>query len=291
MFHRAESLTCVGDLSGWDTSSATAMSSMFDSATSLASLNLTGWDTSNVTVMRDMFRHTHSLVSIEGIGDWDVSNVTNMFAMFQSTRSLVSLDLSGWNNSNVTNMAEMFSASAVRQLSLGENFVFEPIANLFAVPSNATYTGRWRNLGTGSNPPWSFSLTSRELMETFNGATMADTWVWETHIRDYYNITYIYVDFMQPSTQEFLQGNLSLTELVHILGNTPSLLNRTYEIGTFQQVLRELPIPALSGWELLYSYIIFENPAMGISGHISQLPIGFDVNNVSGNITIIVLFI
>ena len=293
MFNEAFNLETVGDLSNWDTSNVTDMVYMFSFAHSIENLNVTGWDTSNVTQMRDMFREANSLTEITGIYGWNTSNITNMSNIFRGAYSLTSLDLSGWNTSNVTNMGNMFlNASALREITFGENFQFALAGNpnLPPVPTNAIYAGRWRNMGIGANQPWDYSLQSSELVATSNTINLADTWIWETVIRQYH-INYIYVDFMHPSTQGFLAGNLYWTELVHILGNTPSLLNRTYETGTFVQVLRELPIPALSGWELIYSYIIFQNPTLGVSGHVSQLPPTLDVDDVSGNIIIIVLFI
>ena len=54
-------------------------------------------------------------------------------------------------------------------------------ANLPGAPNNATYTGYWRNVGTGTvtNPTGAFVLTSGQLMAQFDGATMADTFVWQ----------------------------------------------------------------------------------------------------------------
>ena len=293
MFFTSTHLINIEGISNWDIGNVTQLNRMFQNANALESLDLSSWDTSNVIGFNFMFSNAHNLTTVGDLSNWDTSSATGMRYMFQGAHRLISLNLSNWDTINVTDKVNMFATTySLREITFGENFVFTDNTNLTPLPNNTIYTGRWRNVGHSTSAPWSYSLTSTQLVASSNptNANRVDTWVRETHIRQYH-ITYIYVDFMHPSTIKFLQGNLSLTELVHILGNTPSLLNRTYETGTFAQVLRELPIPALSGWKLMYSYIIFENPAMGITGHISQLPVGFDVDNVSGNITIIVLFI
>jgi len=210
VFSGAISLTSVGDLSGWDTSNVTHMSRMFNQTHSLTSLDLSDWDTSNVTNMTSMFSNARSLTSVGDISGWDTSSVTripNMFSnahsitnldlsgwdtsnvismtgMFNNAHSLVTLDLSGWDTSSVPTLNDMFTdATSLRELTLGPDFSFVggTAANLPAVPDDATFTGFWQNVGAGTvdHPQGTHVLTSAELMTTFNGATMADTWVWQ----------------------------------------------------------------------------------------------------------------
>ena len=93
------------DLSSFDTSNVTDMSWMF-SSTDLTELDLSHFDTSNVTDMSYMFNWTLSLTNLN-LSSFDTSNVTNMSSMFSST-DLTTLDLSSFDTSNVTNMSEMF---------------------------------------------------------------------------------------------------------------------------------------------------------------------------------------
>ena len=95
------------DLSGWKTSGAKNMSSMFWGCSTIESLNLSGWDTSNVENMKEMFSYCDSLKSLD-VSGWNTSNVKNMNGMFYYCRNLESLDLSGWDTSNVENMDWMF---------------------------------------------------------------------------------------------------------------------------------------------------------------------------------------
>ena len=167
------------DLSAWDTSRVEDMISVFRN-TRLGNLNISSWDTGNVTRMSYMFEYSLRL-SILDLSNWNTSNVTHMDRMFASTRSLTSLDLSGWDTRNVINMNSMFNNTALRQLTLGEYFVFHTNAMLPPVPRNNTFTGYWQNVGTGTinNPKGNFIFTSEGLMRYYDGAIMADTWVWQ----------------------------------------------------------------------------------------------------------------
>jgi len=183
MFVQAGSLANL-DLSNFDTSNVTMMDSMFAWTPSLENLDLSGFDTSSVTNMSRMFAGASSLECLD-LSGFDTSNVTNMSQMFSYASSLISLDLSSWDTRNVTEMWWMFEgASSLRQLTLKENFVFRGNIALPPVPQNDTYTGRWQNVGTGTpaNPQGEFVFTSAQLMDNFNGATMADTWVWQPRI-------------------------------------------------------------------------------------------------------------
>ena len=75
----------IGDLSDWDVSSVTNMSSMFYSA----GIGATIWD-------------------IGDISRWDVSNVTEMFRMFERAgySATYNLDLSSWNVGLVTSYGD-----------------------------------------------------------------------------------------------------------------------------------------------------------------------------------------
>jgi len=158
------------------------MGRMFNYASSLTSLDLSGWDTGNVTHMSQMFEGATGLVAIEGLSGWDLGSTTHLHRMFAGASSLVSLDLSGWDTGTVTNMGSMFiGTSALRQLALGANFSFIGSPALPEPPNTAEFTGHWQNVGSGTvtAPNGVHVLTSAQLMATFNGAAMADTWVWQ----------------------------------------------------------------------------------------------------------------
>ena len=106
MFNSCSSLTSL-DLSGWNTSNVTNMNDMFGGCSSLTSLDLSHFDTSNVTNMIAIFANCSSLTNLD-VSGWNMSSCTDMSDMFYDCSSLTSLDLSGWNTSKVTNMSSMF---------------------------------------------------------------------------------------------------------------------------------------------------------------------------------------
>ena len=101
----ADYWTFNGDLSGWDVSSVTDMSSMFYYARYFNG-NLSGWDVSSVTDMSSMFYYASYFNG--DLSGWDVSSVTDMSSMFYYARNFNG-DLSGWDVSSVTDMSSMFS--------------------------------------------------------------------------------------------------------------------------------------------------------------------------------------
>ena len=99
------------DLSNFDTSKVTNMSSMFLGMVNLTTLNLSNFNTSQVTNMGGMFGFMSNLTSLNLIS-FDTSQVTNMAGMFFNILLLTTLDLSNFNTSKVTNMSNMFNNMA-----------------------------------------------------------------------------------------------------------------------------------------------------------------------------------
>lgn len=190
LFSRSGGLTNL-DLSSFDTSNVTHMGGMFNDASGLTSLDLSHFDVGSVRIMHHMFQDASALTSLD-LSSWDISGSVSMTQMFRDASSLTSLDLSGWDTRNAS-MTGMFSgATSLRELTLGENFVFNvgfvtgdpPVrltAGLPPPPQNNEFTGFWQNVGNGTtnNPQGEFIFTSDELMEYFDGLIHADTWVWQ----------------------------------------------------------------------------------------------------------------
>ncbi|WP_185324618.1 BspA family leucine-rich repeat surface protein [Listeria innocua] len=176
MFYRSAATSL--DLSNWNTSNLVYMQSMFRES-AVTSLDVSNFDTSNVISMQTVFLGA-STTSLD-LSGWDTSNVTDMVAMFQNS-SVTSLDVSNFDTSNVTNMLNMFAgASQLQNLALGGKFRFLSNAGLPNPTSTAKYTGRWQNVGSGTvnNPKGMFINISSVLMGTYDGSTMADTYVWQ----------------------------------------------------------------------------------------------------------------
>ena len=107
-FSNFHNLTSIEHLDYLNTEEVTDMYSMFNSCSSLTSLDLSSFDTYNVTDMSSMFGNCSSLTSLD-LSSFDTYNVTDMSYMFGGCSSLASLDVSNLNTTNVTNMSSMFS--------------------------------------------------------------------------------------------------------------------------------------------------------------------------------------
>ena len=110
-------LTTV-DLSEWDTSDFTDMSSMFNGCSSLTSLDASGFNTIMVTNMSNMFRRCESLTTLD-LSNWNTSNVTDMGNMFSYCYNLYNLTLgTNWaSNSNISSF-DLSSCPLTRESAL-----------------------------------------------------------------------------------------------------------------------------------------------------------------------------
>ncbi|MDC3166625.1 BspA family leucine-rich repeat surface protein, partial [Candidatus Marinimicrobia bacterium] len=95
------------DISGWDVSNVTSFGFMFFEASSF-NQDLSTWDVSSSEYMQHMFYAASNFNS--DISTWDVSNVWNMESMFEGASSFNS-DLSSWDVSSVTTMLHMFQGA------------------------------------------------------------------------------------------------------------------------------------------------------------------------------------
>ena len=93
-----------GDISGWNVSQVTDMSSTFYGAASF-NQSLNSWDVSQVTDMSRMFNNAYDFNG--NISGWNVSQVTDMSRMFFQAYDFNG-NISGWNVSKVINMDRMF---------------------------------------------------------------------------------------------------------------------------------------------------------------------------------------
>ncbi|MCW07301.1 BspA family leucine-rich repeat surface protein [Listeria monocytogenes] len=177
MFYMCEASSL--DVSNFDTSNVMDMRAMFG-GTKTSSLDVSNFDTSNVMDMNSMF--WGSKITSLDLSNFDTSNVMDMNSMFWGSK-ITSLDLSNFDTSNVTVMLDMFAgASQLKSLTLGSQFQFLGTdAALPDAPTTAGYSGKWQNVGTGTvdDPEGSFVGTAAELMSTYDGSTMADTYVWQ----------------------------------------------------------------------------------------------------------------
>jgi len=120
------------DLSKFDSSQVTDMTSMFEFCTSLTILNINNIDTSKVINMKKMFSHCYNLLSLD-LNSLNTSSVKDMSQMFSGCYILLSLDLNSFNTSSVITMSEMFYfCRELKSLDLS-NFNTSMVSNMFSM--------------------------------------------------------------------------------------------------------------------------------------------------------------
>jgi len=153
------------DLSRWDTSSNTTMSSMFYGCSVFNNGGATGindWDVSNVTGMRAVFYNADAFN--QPIGNWDVSNVTTFDIAF-SVADAFNQDISGWDTSSVSNFFRMFRGSTSFDQDLG-NWNISSTTNMSGMLENCGMSDEnysralvgWANFVYDNSGPYNITL-------------------------------------------------------------------------------------------------------------------------------------
>jgi surface protein len=96
------------NISTWDTSNATDMSTMFYGCTDFNN-DISSWDVSKVVTMQQMFDECQSFN--QDIGSWNTTNCHNMNSLFRIANPNVGVfnqDIGSWNVSNCTDLSNMF---------------------------------------------------------------------------------------------------------------------------------------------------------------------------------------
>jgi surface protein len=107
MFQNTSDLLSITFSENFSPSSATSMSSLFDSS-GVTNLDLSYWDTSNVIDMNSMFKNTEGLRELILGGDFSTTNVTN-FSYFLHGSGVSDFDFSSLNTSSGLDMSFMLS--------------------------------------------------------------------------------------------------------------------------------------------------------------------------------------
>lgn len=174
------------DLSTWDTSQVTEMNYMFNGCSALTNLDLSNFETIKLKNTVAMFANCDNLTQLNVTG-WDTPVLRDIRTMFSNSKSLTSLDLSSWQLESGTSMAGLFNkADSLSKISLGPGIKSLGTAvGLPDVPSDDIYTGKWINVGMGTieSPKGTNIWSSMELLNRYNGAKDADTYVWEKKLQ------------------------------------------------------------------------------------------------------------
>ena len=131
------------DLSNWDVSAVTNMAFMFQGASAFNS-NIGSWDVANVTDMGGML--TEAIAFNADLSGWDVSSVTNMNSMF-AYADVFNQDISGWDVSAVTDMGYMFASAA----AFNQDLSGWCVSGISAEPG---FFAEWSGLSAGNKPVW-----------------------------------------------------------------------------------------------------------------------------------------
>lgn len=107
MFYGCSSLKTIHGTAGLVTAHATTMRSMFQTCSSLTSLDMSGWDTSNVTNMFWTFMSCGALADVNGLNDCDTSHVRDFTSVFSDCASLTSIPR--FSTASAEQMHGMFS--------------------------------------------------------------------------------------------------------------------------------------------------------------------------------------
>ena len=180
MFEGVSNLTNL-DISNFNTDKVTDMALMFAGMTKIEQINLSKFKTNNKCIRTGMFEGVSNLTNLD-ISNFNTDKVTDMARMFAGMTKLEQLNLSNFSTNGVSITTGMFEgASNLKNLKLGLTSQLNTDMNLANVPVTDGYTGKWRNVGSGTvdNPAGEHIWTSSEFMANFDAPTMADTYVWQ----------------------------------------------------------------------------------------------------------------
>ena len=181
MFESCSSIISL-DISNWDTSKVTSMSRMFLSMEKLVTLDLNNFDTSKVTSMDLMFGNDENLEKIVFGEMFNTSKVTNMYYMFRSVGKNATTfdigDISNWDVSNVTSMKMMFASAGYNATTfdIGDisNWDVSKVTDMSSMFSSAGYNAQTFDIGDISG--WdTVSVTNMGSMFYMTGRN-ATTW-------------------------------------------------------------------------------------------------------------------
>lgn len=133
-FGSMSKLTAINGMNILDTSNVTNMDNLFDSCSSLTSVDLSGLDLGKVTQMRNMFAICTSLQSVD-MHDLNTANLKLFSNVFNRCESLTGVNMSGMDTHNVTDINYMFGRClALKHFDVGTlgltNFDTSKVTNM-----------------------------------------------------------------------------------------------------------------------------------------------------------------
>ncbi len=127
------------DVSIFDTANVISLAGMFANCEKLQYLDLSNFNTTKVESMSSVFANCYALVEVD-LSGFNTGNVDNMNGLFYRCYSLKELDLSGFDTSKVKDMSWMFAACKMSQLDVSgfETDNLEDVTGMFRNSSITT---------------------------------------------------------------------------------------------------------------------------------------------------------
>lgn len=140
-----------------------------------------------------LFWKLPKLTSVKNMGLIDVSNTVTAQLLFFEDSLLTELDFSNWDMSKMDDVGVnkmLQGTTSLRKLTVGPTFRFmnydwqgniRSDVSLPNITANSIYTGKWQNIGTGTEdtPTGKNVWTTTELKKNFDGQKDADTYIWQ----------------------------------------------------------------------------------------------------------------
>ena len=144
LFAYFENLNSI-DLSLFDTSKVSNMTSMFEGIRNTNTINISSFSSENLTTTTNMFKNCQNLNNIIFGSSFTTKKVTDMSYMFSGSQNINSLDLSNFSSDSLTNVEGMFSGCQnLRSVKIGSNFTLNNVTSLYRMfygTNLQTFTG------------------------------------------------------------------------------------------------------------------------------------------------------
>ncbi len=210
------------DITLWDISNVTDISSMFLDATSF-NQPIGSWNTESVTTFRDLFNGADAFN--QNISAWNTSNVTNMEGVFRNNDAFNNggdPNIGNWNTSNVTEMTYMFQGAAAFNQPVG-GFEVQNVQFMTGMFNNAT---AFNNGGVDDIKNWVFNTAMTSMFALFQGAPNFNQ---DISIWDVSNVTNM--EFMFNAAKAFNQDISTwdvsnVTSMTHLFSGTDMTFNQ-----------------------------------------------------------------
>ena len=212
---------------------------IFENCSSLEKLVLPDGFASKATRIRTAFSGCSSLTELTLPTDFGGASQTNAGYVFYNCTSLEKVNLAGVNTKACSDLTYMFyGMESLAEVTLGENFSFKGDGTYpTALPS-----GNWKNVETG------ITYTADQLKSSYDGETMAGTYVRDTSYAAYYSDGTMTIgrgvvpEAFEGSSLVRSYENIASTDYYYVTGQSSYLLPEWYNDGTVSSIERVIVV-------------------------------------------------